>query len=481
MIGGTKKRFSSPRAALSKRGRAKKQTPVSPPPIRIVVLDDDPTGIQTVHGNYLLTRWDTATLRMALTDETRFFYILTNTRACSAGKARQIVGKIVANVLKANQDLGDSLVFVSRSDSTLRNHFPAEIETILLGLEQQDGRPADAVFLAPAFIECGRVTVDNTHYLVEGGRRIPVSETEFARDSVFGYRTAVLPDYIEEKTHGAVRAADVRCIPLAWLRSPVQSPKSKAPNGGQGQGRGQLDAFLQRLSNRRHVVVNAETYADLNCFARAVLKQVAAGKRFVFQSAGSVVKALAGVPDKPFLGKEIVRGTGPGLVVAGSHVGRTTAQLGRLLGANGVQGVELAVSDILDSGQALQRPLLDRIQTLWQKGITPVVFTSRAELKFESKEERLRAGETISHFLSDLVRALPMRPSYLVAKGGITSHDILVRGLGVRQARVLGQLLPGVPVIRTPDDSPLPGMPYVIFPGNVGGEDALLKVFEILK
>ena len=148
---------------------------------------------------------------------------------------------------------------------------------------------------------------------------------------------------------------------------------------------------------------------------------------------------------------------------------------------SGVQGVELAVSDILASGRALQKPLLDRIQTIWQKGITPVVFTSRSELKFESKEERLRAGETISHFLSDLVRALPMKPSYLVAKGGITSHDILVRGLCVSQARVLGQLLPGVPVIRTPDDSPLPGIPYVIFPGNVGGEDALLKVFEILK
>lgn len=481
MISGIKKQSAFTRAALSTSGRAKKQSPVSPSLIRIVVLDDDPTGIQTVHGNYLLTRWDTATLRMALTDEQRFFYVLTNTRAYNAEKARQIVGEIVANVLRVNQDLGYSLVFVSRSDSTLRNHFPAEIETILRSLEQQDGRPVDAVFLVPAFIECGRVTVDNTHYLVEGGRRIPVSETEFARDSVFGYRTAVLPDYIEEKTRGAVRAADVRCIPLEWLRSPVQNPKSKASTGEQKQGREKLDAFLQRLSMRTHVVVNAETYADLNCFAQAVLKQVATGKRFVFQSAGSVVKALAGVPDKPFLGKEIVRGTGPGLLVAGSHVGRTTAQLGRLLGTSGVQGVELAVSDILDSGQALQKALLDRIQTIWQKGITPVLFTCRSELKFESKEERLRVGETISHFLSDLVRALPMKPSYLVAKGGITSHDILVRGLCVSQARVLGQLLPGVPVIRTPDDSPLPGIPYVIFPGNVGGEDALLKVFEILK
>jgi uncharacterized protein YgbK (DUF1537 family) len=145
-----------------------------------------------------------------------------------------------------------------------------------------------------------------------------------------------------------------------------------------------------------------------------------------------------------------------------------------------VEGIEVAVEAILKSGAAQQRLISERIQTIWRNGKTPVVFTSRAELQFNSKDERLCAGETISHFLAELVRHLPECPSYLVAKGGITSHDILVQGLAVSRARVLGQVLPGVPVIMTPDDSRFPQMPYVIFPGNVGDPDALLRVFDIL-
>jgi uncharacterized protein YgbK (DUF1537 family) len=465
---------------------------MTPNRTRIVVFDDDPTGIQTVHGCYLLTAWEPARLRDALEDSQPFFYVLTNTRAYGREKARRIIAEVVANVMKANEGLGNSLVFISRSDSTLRNHFPAEVDMIIRGLESQGAGPVDAVFLVPAFIECGRITAGDTHYLVEAGRRVPVSETEFARDSVFGYHTAVLPDYIEEKTQGTVHAASVRSIPLEWLRTPGTSaahgtaPIASAAGQGRGGERGQergtpmLSEFLRGLSHRTYVVVNAEDYEDLNCFARAALRQVAAGKRFVFQSAGSLVKALTGIPDQPLLGKEMVRGTGPGLFVAGSHVGRTTSQLNRLLQSRSVEGVEVNAVEILKSGDTLRQSLLEKIEAIWRRGRAPVVFTSRSELRFDSKEERLRAGETISHFLADLVRALPVKPSYLVSKGGITSHDILVRGLQVRQARVLGQVLPGVPVIRTPDDSSLPGMPYVIFPGNVGNEDALLRVLEIL-
>lgn len=457
---------------------------------RIVVLDDDPTGIQTVHGCYLLTDWDLGTLRAALKDRQPFFYVLTNTRACNREKAQRIINEVVTNVLAANQALGHSLLFVSRSDSTLRNHFPAEVEVIVRRLEAQDQRPVDAIFLVPAFIECGRVTIGNTHYLVEGERRVPVSETEFAKDSVFGYRAAALPDYIEEKTRGAVRAVEVRSIPLALLRKTadgadkpgVPNPKAEVPvtDPPASGATESLDGFLHSLANRVYVVVNAENYADLNCFARAVHCQAAAGKRFVFQSAASLVKALAKVPDQPLLGSEIVRGIGPGMFVVGSYVQRSTRQLERLLESGGVEGIEVAVAAILNSGAALRRRLLDRIRTIRDQGRAPVVFTSRSELQFGSAEARLQAGERVSHFLAEVVGALPVAPSYLVGKGGITSHEILVRGLRVSRARVLGQILPGVPVIVTPDDSPFPRVPYVIFPGNVGGEDALLRVFEIL-
>ena len=451
---------------------------MSPKRIRIVVLDDDPTGIQTVHGCYLLTSWEPDRLRAALEDELPFFYVLTNTRAYRRERVQHIVAEVVDNVLTANKTLGHPLVFVSRSDSTLRNHFPAEVNTILHGLESHGAESVDAVFLVPAFIECGRITVGDTHYLVEGDRRIPVSETEFARDSVFGYRTSRLPNYIEEKTGGKVRAENVSSIPLEWLRSPGKS-QFRGSDGAMVLNR-KLDGFLHKLVNRAHVVVNAENYDDLNCFATAVLRQVGDGKRFIFQSAGSLIKALAEVPDRPLLGKEIVDRTGPGLFVVGSHVTKTSSQLSRLLESPSVQGVEIDVAEVLKSGDTLKPMLLKRIEALWQQDRVPVIFTSRSELRFESKEERLRAGESISHFLAGLVRGLPFKPSFLVSKGGITSHDILVRGVEVRQARVLGQFLPGVPVIRTPADSPKPGIPYIIFPGNVGDENSLLRVLQIL-
>jgi uncharacterized protein YgbK (DUF1537 family) len=61
----------------------------------------------------------------------------------------------------------------------------------------------------------------------------------------------------------------------------------------------------------------------------------------------------------------------------------------------------------------------------------------------------------------------------LIAKGGITSSDIATKSLKVKLAMVAGSILPGVPVWKLGEESLFPGMHYVIFPGNVGGDDAL--------
>jgi uncharacterized protein YgbK (DUF1537 family) len=42
----------------------------------------------------------------------------------------------------------------------------------------------------------------------------------------------------------------------------------------------------------------------------------------------------------------------------------------------------------------------------------------------------------------------------------------------------MGQIIPGVPVWRTGDESHIPGLAYVVFPGNVGGDDALAAVYQ---
>ncbi len=439
---------------------------MSAPRIQIVVLDDDPTGIQTVHGCLLLTRWDEETLKDAFRDPYPFFYVLTNTRAYYRQKACKIISSIVENVLKVNRKFGSSLIFISRSDSTLRSHFPAEINEIIRVAGGEDSRPIDAVFLVPAFFEGGRITSGSTHFVLEGDKHIPASETEFAKDSVFGYHTSYLPAYIEEKTDGAVNSKSVESISLELLRDSRVQP---------------LREFLHQLQDRSYVVVNAENYSDLNRFAGALLAEVERGKRFVFQSAASLVKSLSGIPDKPLVGGEIVKNKGPGLVVAGSYVRKTTAQLKTLLNCDRTQGIEIDVQSIIDSPDLMLERTLSRVRLIWNNNKTPVVYTSREELRFDSKRERLAAGENISNFLVRLVRRMPISLSYLLAKGGITSHDILVHGLRIATARVLGQIMPGVPVIAVPEDSRfMQGMPYVIFPGNVGDDHALLQVFQIL-
>ena len=79
-----------------------------------------------------------------------------------------------------------------------------------------------------------------------------------------------------------------------------------------------------------------------------------------------------------------------------------------------------------------------------------------------------------------MIGKLSVRPSFIVAKGGITSSDVGVKALRVRKALVKGQIRPGIPVWQTGEESTFPGLPYVIFPGNVGAEDDLYRIAETL-
>ncbi|MGD8525498.1 MAG: four-carbon acid sugar kinase family protein, partial [Thioalkalispiraceae bacterium] len=176
---------------------------------KIIVLDDDPTGSQTVHSCLLLTRWDVASLKEGLQDQAPLFFILTNTRGMDAQSAANITREVCINLKQAlsaleADDQPINPVMVSRSDSTLRGHYPVETDVI-----SEELGPFDAHFIIPAFFEGGRVTRDGVHYLMVDGQPIPVHETEFARDSVFAYQHSYLPDYVEEKTQGRIKASNV--------------------------------------------------------------------------------------------------------------------------------------------------------------------------------------------------------------------------------------------------------------------------------
>lgn len=432
---------------------------------KIIVLDDDPTGSQTVHSCLLLTRWDADSLRDALLDNSPLFFVLTNTRGMDAKSAAKLTGDVCRNLKIALAQLADegidiNPIMVSRSDSTLRGHYPVETDVIAAELG-----PFDAHFLVPAFFEGGRFTRNATHYLMVDDKAVPVHETEFAKDSVFGFSTAYLPDYVEEKTSGRIKTDQVKQFLLDDVR-------------------GNCLARLNDLTDNVCCTVDCENQDDLNHFADQLTAAAATGKRFLFRSGASLLTALAQLPQQPVAAQamaEYVRDGKPGAVIVGSHVKKTTSQLNELLKQSGIADIEVNVSRILHERDVLLREVLQQAEHAHTQGLTTVIYTSRQELQFADKAARLAFGVEVSELLMDIVRGLPKTIGFLISKGGITSNDVLSTGLTLRAARVVGQILPGCSVVCCPENHKrFPNLPVVIFPGNVGDDSALKTAFRRL-
>lgn len=432
---------------------------------KIIVIDDDPTGSQTVHSCLLLTRWDVATLLEALYDESALFFVLSNTRGMDTSSASAVTREICVNLNaaleQAQQDgLNIQTVIVSRSDSTLRGHYPVETDVIAKELG-----PFDAHFLVPAFFEGGRITRNGTHYLRVDGELVPVHETEFARDSVFGFSTAFLPDYVAEKTGGRIPASAVEHFTLTDIR-------------------GDIGKRLQRLQGNACCVVDAEKQSDLDSFTHQVLAAARTGKRFLFRSAASLLTSLAGLQPQPVAAAEMsrfVRNGRPGVILMGSHVDKSTRQLHYVKEFTNAMPVHIDLERMLEDEEVLLADIVQQVRRAGEHGRGAALYTSRGERSFSSKEKRLAFGDQVAAFLVRIVQNLPEDIGFLISKGGITSNDTLSKGLALRTARVLGQIHPGCSVVRCPDKHPrFPNLPVVIFPGNVGGDTTLADVYRIL-
>jgi len=430
---------------------------------KLLILDDDPTGSQTVHSCLLLLRWDVDTLRMALADTAPLFFILGNTRARTPTQAAQITQEICRNLRQVvGDDLLNHYLIISRSDSTLRGHYPLEIEVI-----NRELGGFDAHLLIPAFIEGGRITRDSVHYLIVQGTPVPVDQTEFAKDSVFGYRSAYLPAYVEEKTGGRIKRQEVVRLTLDKIRSGC-------------------DELLLNLHHNACGVVDAVTQEDLHLFAQALYRTHAQGKRFLLRSAAGIISALAELPPQPVAPESMsqyVQGSLPGVVIVGSHVQLSTRQVQHLLQQENVRGIELAIAQLLQ-GQtplAVVHMAAELITDTLKRGLLPVIYTPREELVFPDSQTRLHFGTQVAQVTSLLVHHLPADIGFLVSKGGITSNEMLSQGLRLTAVRLLGQIAPGINVIRTPSDHPqFPDLPVVIVPGNVGDEAILTTIVQRL-
>ena len=433
---------------------------------KVVVLDDDPTGTQTVHNTPVLTEWSVGALESELQKDFPAFYILTNSRSLTLPAAQSLNTDIGRNLVEAGRRANRDFVVVSRSDSTLRGHFPGEVEALASGLEEN----FDGWIILPFFLEGGRYTVGDTHYVEEGGWLVPSAETEFARDSVFGYRSSNLRDWVEEKTGGRISSDDVLSISIEDLRM-------EGPPG--------ITERLSSLRGSKICVVNAAGYRDVEVFVKGLLDTEAQGRRFLYRSAASFVRVRAGISPRPLLSSSDLDlpKQGGGLALVGSYVPKTTRQLQKLLALPHMEGIEMDVEELLfgDRSRAEIERVRRTAESLLQSEKEVVIYTSRKLMTAGHAEGDLSIGSRVSEALITTLQRIDAKLRYLIAKGGITASDVATKGLNVRRALVLGQILPGVPVWRLGPESRHAGIPYVVFPGNVGGDDALAETVQTLR
>jgi uncharacterized protein YgbK (DUF1537 family) len=333
--------------------------------------------------------------------------------------------------------------------------------------------------VVPAFFEGGRYTINDTHYVATptatSDTLLPASETPFARDKVFGYTKAYLPAWIEEKSDGYWKADQVLSIGLDLIR-----------RGGPDE----VAARLQTAVGGVPVVINAAGYGDLAAVVPGLLRAEAAGKRFLYRTAASFVRLRGAVENKPLLKADEVLGNvqavkAGGMVIVGSYVPDSSKQLESVLTLPYVTGIELVVERVIHStaeAEGVSREVGQQLEEAIQAGRVGVVYTSRTLVTSANRVENLALGKRVSHALIAVLHHVRSRPRFIIAKGGITSHDVAQKGLGAARARVLGQLFPGVPVWRLESgpQSRFEGVPYVVFPGNVGGPESLMQAVKLL-
>ena len=227
-----------------------------------VLLDDDPTGTQTVLGVAVLTEWSVEALASELERGNAGFFVLTNSRALPTDAAYALYREIGANLRLASALTKTAVRVLARGDSTLRGHFPAETDA----LDKELG-PYYLTLIVPYFEEGERRTRDDIHFVGE----TPAAETPFAKDAVFGFRSSNLREWVEEKTVGRVKTSEVASLSQATLEA----------------GATATAAFLGVLPPRSYCIVNANIPQHAQTLAQAVFALEASGKCVLARTAAS--------------------------------------------------------------------------------------------------------------------------------------------------------------------------------------------------
>jgi uncharacterized protein YgbK (DUF1537 family) len=442
----------------------------------LVVLDDDPTGTQSVADLPVLMNWSPSSMEWALRQGKPAVYVMTNSRSLASEDAEERNRQVARSAFAAAATVGVNVDFVSRSDSTLRGHFPLETDVLAEEIFSHTGSQVDGVIIVPAFGDAGRITVKSVHYAgSQADGYTPAGETEFAQDATFGYRSSDLRDWVQEKTAGRVVAADVASIDLATLRTNHE----------------ETVAVLRGLSKAQPAVVDIVEENDLRLLALALAEAERAGSRLLYRVGPPFVRALIGQEPRPPLEADdisAIRRGGlaehavGGLIVVGSHVAMTTKQLEGLVERTSPVELEIDVATVIGDrpGNHLSELAEQAVAALATGNV--VVRTSRSLVTGTDAGDSLALSRRVSTSVVEVVRRIlaGYAPRFVVAKGGITSSDVASRGLEIERAVVRGPMLPGIVSLWEPMDGPARGIPYIVFAGNVGGPSSLADVVDKL-
>ena len=428
---------------------------------KIVVLDDDPTGTQTVKDLPVYTEWTEEWIEDGFKQENAMFYILTNSRALTEAETITLHQEISRNIEKVAQKLGQPYLVISRGDSTLRGHFYLEPKV----LSESAQTPFDAVFYLPQFFEGQRYTYHGIHYLKDEDGFKPVSESEFANDTTFGYEAGNMRDFIAEKSQGVVDAESVFHITLEHIRNRDVAA---------------ITSIFERVSHFDAVIVDALNDEDMDYFVACLTTYLNThDKKFIFRTAASFVKAICQTPGTLIALEQAQNNDYGGVVIVGSHVKKSTDQLSHLLSHTDIVPIEFDVNAVVreDIDTYIKEQIV-RVEQHIQAQQNVVVFTTRDVIKTQDLNQNLNISTRISDSLVSIIQGLSVQPKFIIAKGGITSSDVATKGLGIKKAVVLGQIAKGIPVWLTGQEAKYPNMPYIIFPGNVGHVDTLAEVYD---
>lgn len=411
---------------------------------RVVILDDDPTGTQTVSGVRVILYPSISAFAEFFSSSERAVYVLTNTRAMSAQNAVALLRNICTQVREAALEADEEYAFLLRGDSTLRGHIFVEVDV----LASEDS----VTLFVPAFPEGGRVTVNGTHYLQTEAGRIPVAQTEFAADANFGYVSERITDWVAEVGGGRPALT----IPLQTLRTVGSMAVTEA---------------LLNAAPGTVIVPDAETRSDLAVIALALLEAEKHGRAVVVRSASTFAAIRAGLFGRQ-VANAVPGSAGRTLIVCGSHTAAASRQLKQLLTERQLDPHILRADEII---QGDRQETVDRLATNLIKELNSRRLAVLCTERFVQPEYRgLDYGERLMEALVEVVNRVTPCCDTVIAKGGITSARTATDGLKSQSAFVLGQLEPGVSLweLRLSDDRT---MSYGVIPGNVGNDGTLIR------